>query len=197
LGRQIWLSKKEGKKQQRIAKKARYKKYKNKRRRKKESERRQPKISVPHFLNQHCWVWQAEPAIRFGHLPSLFLASSPLYLTCPSFPCSGIRERPFSCPTFFVFGKRHLHIWCDQAFQFMSFDFGKQTLFPRLGIWFSQAFWETILGATFSSRGFGTPSPPFAHLPYTPPLALFCSVLVGSSSISYVFAPLFNFTFAD
>jgi hypothetical protein len=39
------------------------------------------------------------------------------------------------------------------------------------------------------------------HLLHTsltrPILALFCSVLLGSSSISYVFAPLFNFTFDD
>jgi hypothetical protein len=39
------------------------------------------------------------------------------------------------------------------------------------------------------------------HLLHTsltrPSLPLFCSVLLGSNSISYVFAPLFNFTFAD
>jgi hypothetical protein len=45
-------------------------------------------------------------------------------------------------------------------------------MFPRLGIWCAQTFWEAILDATFSSQGFGTPSPPFAHLPYTPPPSL-------------------------
>jgi hypothetical protein len=53
-----------------------------------------------------------------------------------------------------------------------------------------------ILCAIFSSQGFGAPSPPLhAYLPR--PLAFFYSVSLGSSSILYVFAPLFNFTFAD
>jgi hypothetical protein len=53
-----------------------------------------------------------------------------------------------------------------------------------------------ILCAIFSSQGFGAPSPPLhAYLPR--PLAFFCLVSLGSRSILYVFAPLFNFTFAD
>jgi hypothetical protein len=49
-----------------------------------------------------------------------------------------------------------------------------------------------ILCAIFSSQGFGAPSPPLhAYLPR--PLAFFYSVSLGSCSILYVFAPLFNF----
>jgi hypothetical protein len=52
------------------------------------------------------------------------------------------------------------------------------------------------LCAIFSSRDLVPPSPPLhAYLPR--PLAFFCSVSLGSRSILYVFAPLFNFTFAD
>jgi hypothetical protein len=104
----------------------------------------------------HCF-WQA------GHYP---------LHTSSYFPCSWIWVRPFPCKAFLVFGKQHLHIWCAQAFQFRLFDFGKQTLSTRSRIWCAQAFWEAILGATFSSRGSSTPSPPFPHLPYTPPPCL-------------------------
>jgi hypothetical protein len=70
--------------------------------RKKESERRQPEISTPHFLNQHCCVWQAEPAIRGAyHLCFWQAAHSPLH--APSFfPCSGIWVRSFPCRTLFL-----------------------------------------------------------------------------------------------
>jgi hypothetical protein len=107
----------EGNKRQRKAKKGKVQKEYKKRRRKKESERRQPEISAPHFLNQHCCVWQAQPAFRFGRLPSLFWQAAHFPLHAPSFfPCLGIWVRPFPCPALFVFGKRHLHIWCAQAF---------------------------------------------------------------------------------
>jgi hypothetical protein len=54
-----------------------------------------------------------------------------------------------------------------------------------------------ILCAIFSSQGFGAPSPPLhAYLPRPFAFSL-CSVSLGSRSILYMFAPLFNFTFAD
>jgi hypothetical protein len=73
------------------------------RRRKKESKRRQPEISAPHFLNQHCCGWQAEPAIRFGRLPSLFLASNPLYLTRPLLSLFRDSGAPISLANTFYF----------------------------------------------------------------------------------------------
>jgi hypothetical protein len=100
LGVGSGCQKKEGKKQQRTSKKGKVQKI---RRRKKESKRRQPEISAPHFLNQHCCGWQAEPAIRFGRLPSLFLASNPLYLTRPLLSLFRDSGAPISLANTFYF----------------------------------------------------------------------------------------------
>jgi hypothetical protein len=167
LGRRIWLSKKGRKETTKDSKnKVRYKNIKKEERRKvKEGNQKLVRpislISIVVFGKPNL-----QPDLGAYHLCFWQAADFPLH--APSFPCSGIWMCPFPCPALFVFRKRHLHIWCVQAFQFRLFDFGNQTLFPLLGIWCAQSFWEAILGATFSSRGFGTPSPPFAHLPYTP-----------------------------
>jgi hypothetical protein len=111
------------------------------------------------------------------HLPSLFLETIPLYLTHPLL-LSFFRDlgAPISLSNTFCFWQAARPYLVRPSFPIQAIRFWKANLVSSFSDLVRLGILGSYLGRHFSTRGFGTPSPPFAHLPYMPPT---CLVLFG------------------